>query len=1007
MNPQELQEFFNQLPPEIQQKVSRLPEEKQMEVITQLFQKYMSQQETSQEELYEQAPMGKYGYSAYGNNISNQKVPVEAERNETLTVKQGQVPNTQGGTLEKKSSNPISGETTYEIPNDRHNNTHEDGGVNMMLSEGDVINSDKTKIPFDFKIGNSNYKNKTFKKAADKISSIEKNLEKKYKHLEENNRVDDVVDQTYALMFAKYAKLREDLNSAQETVLDIKSQVDTNKETSEVVARYGKTISAMQKAEEGLNTSFSNYMNDVRGYKNPEKVLKANDGLNKVIKAQKQLLEDTKSQNLDINEIASRAKMYGLIDESPITSTKSKSLKNPIQPFSYNPTSDVIQQFKQGIKQKESRAYNNPYIAISGIKENEAASKSFNELKGKAASSALGAYQFVWNIWKNDIKKQTGITDPDEFRANPTAQEEFMDWYIQNDLMPKAVAAKQKYQMPFNVYQIMAGMHLEGEGSEKKTSDGKPRGFIGKYINGQLNKGTKANNFTNASTEDYMSLFADFPDSLEQQEEQMEYGGSSKLPFGLGHKYPRYGKQELFNLSDDNTAYDPKNRYGLKASDGISIWTGDKSGANTQKNYGLEDLNAINNYYFDGIYKTNEELQRAMYHYAESVGQPVKSVLNGKATNTVYPELIDGKFADDWNPIVDYMKKGISTTAVPVPNQQDFNMGVVSSTDYEATKPSYIPMDYPKEQYTDLPLTTNTGDELNTETPTGAKWWQKANYAVDQMLPAANALSLLMEKPIPPTLQRKRARYTPLRTDVDINPQLNEMQRMYLTQSADERGNPSLRNARLAQVSANMISQENQVLANKYNMENQLYNTEVQRRDQYYNGLDDVNRQLAKQYEVETLQTAENVRQQRRMATDYLANLKLRKAEQDKATKLALMNTNYDYDPVTGELIQNQEKTGKNFTYQFTMMKYQNLLNQMQKAQEEAKLAATGEEKKALEDEVKDLKTQLSNLETAMSPNKKKLGGKITSKKQETKEKKYFSDALQPQSNYMKLFPTY
>ena len=992
MNPQELQEFFNQLPPEIQQKVSRLPEEKQMEVLTQLFQKYMSQQETPQEEMYEQSPMGKYGYSAYGNNISNQKVPVEAERNETLTVKQGQVPNTQGGTLEKKSSNPISGETTYEIPNDRYNNTHEDGGVNMMLSEGDVINSDKTKIPFDFKIGNSNYKNKTFKKAADKISSIEKNLEKKYKHLEENNRVDDVVDQTYALMFAKYAKLREDLNSAQETVLDIKSQVDTNKETSEVVARYGKTISAMQKAEEGLNTSFSNYMNDVRGYKNPEKVLKANDGLNKVIKAQKQLLEDTKSQNLDINEIASRAKMYGLMDESPITQTKSKSLKNPIQPFSYNPTSDVIQQFKQGIAGEESRANKNPY---------EAHNSSTSE-------GTWGKYQFVWSHWKNQIKKQTGITSPQEWIKNPTAQEEFMDWYIQNDLMPKAVAAKQKYQMPFNVYQIMAGMHLEGEGSEKKTSDGKPRGFIGKYINGQLNKGTKANNFTNASTEDYMSLFADFPDSLEQQEEQMEYGGSSKLPFGLGHKYPRYGKQELFNLSDDNTAYDPKNRYGLKASDGISIWTGDKSGANTQKNYGLEDLNAINNYYFDGVYKTNEELQRAMYHYAESVGQPVKSVLNGKATDTVYPELIDGKFADDWNPIVDYMKKGISTTAVPVPNQQDFNMGVVSSTDYEATKPSYTPMDYPEEQYTDLPLTTNTGEELNTETPTGAKWWQKANYAVDQMLPAANALSLLMEKPIPPTLQRKRARYTPLRTDVDINPQLNEMQRMYLTQSADERGNPSLRNARLAQVSANMISQENQVLANKYNMENQLYNTEVQRRDQYYNGLDDVNRQLAKQYEVETLQTAENVRQQRRMATDYLANLKLRKAEQDKATKLALANTIYDYDPVTGNLIQNPIKRGERFVERRYEIQLQNILQEMQKVQEEKKLALGKEEQKTLDERTKDLEAQIEALKQNISkPTQKKLGGKITSKKQEIKEKKYFSDALQPQSNYMKLFPTY
>ena len=131
-----------------------IPQEQAMQIIQQVMQ---SVQEQPQEQQF--AMRGK-----------TQGIPVEAERNENITVQDGQEPQVDGGYLEQQSHNPITGQSTYEIPDNGHSETHDNGGVNMQLSEGDVVNSDKTKIPIDFKIYGKSFKNKTFKDASDYLS---------------------------------------------------------------------------------------------------------------------------------------------------------------------------------------------------------------------------------------------------------------------------------------------------------------------------------------------------------------------------------------------------------------------------------------------------------------------------------------------------------------------------------------------------------------------------------------------------------------------------------------------------------------------------------------------------------------------------------------------------------------------------------------------------------------------------------------------------------------------
>ena len=478
-----LQQFFEQLPPELQEKIMMLPPEKQQEVLMQLLDRNNNSQQN----------VGNNQQFAEGGTA--EQVPVEAERNETLTTQDGSIPNTEGGYLERKSFNPISGQATYEIPDNEHNQTHPEGGVNMVLKEGDVVNSDKTKIPTDFKVYGKNFKGKTFKEASDFLSKKEEGIQKQLTELQKEGKADRVSENSVSIMLAKAAINRNELNELQEQVLESKKQKEHNQSLEGNIKKFGGLIKNATKAEEVYNKTLDRFLN---GYTTERPVLKAEKGLSASISKMQSFTDKIAANpNMSTQDVMAAFKQSGLYNQPSESTAIYKPNFAPIKNGS-----SVVGNFKEMIASKESNAYKNPYIAMSGIDEATASKLTYNELRPKAASSAIGKYQIVWDLHKNDIKKVTGVSDPEVFRRNPKAQESFMDWFRDNRLLPQATQVKQKYQVPMSIEQIMAGIHLEGMGSEKKKN-----GFIGKYLSGQLNTSTMAGNFKNTSTSNYMQGF--------------------------------------------------------------------------------------------------------------------------------------------------------------------------------------------------------------------------------------------------------------------------------------------------------------------------------------------------------------------------------------------------------------------------------------------------------------------------------------------------------------------
>ena len=84
----------------------------------------------------------------------------------------------------------------------------------------------------------------------------------------------------------------------------------------------------------------------------------------------------------------------------------------------------------------------------------------------------------------------------EKFRYSPEAQEAYMDWFRDNKLLPEATKLKQKYQLPLSLEQTMAMIHLEGAaGLEKKIKSG------------TLNSSTYAGDFKNKSPLEYAQGF--------------------------------------------------------------------------------------------------------------------------------------------------------------------------------------------------------------------------------------------------------------------------------------------------------------------------------------------------------------------------------------------------------------------------------------------------------------------------------------------------------------------
>lgn len=101
-----------------------------------------------------------------------------------------------------------------------------------------------------------------------------------------------------------------------------------------------------------------------------------------------------------------------------------------------------LEKFKQGISNIESRG---------------------NYQAENPNSSAVGKYQFLWNIWKNKIKTVTGIDTKQDYLDNPDAQEQFMDHVILHDYINAVNKLKKEPSAEkYTDEQLMAMIHFQG-----------------------------------------------------------------------------------------------------------------------------------------------------------------------------------------------------------------------------------------------------------------------------------------------------------------------------------------------------------------------------------------------------------------------------------------------------------------------------------------------------------------------------------------------------------------
>lgn len=953
---QELKQFYTQLPPELQQKIQMLPPEKQQEVLMQLMQKYQQQGDLEEQQFAFGGRLRKNEFSTNesilqnamqnmrGNSMSNEqwsnnqlvnqfpfdldpnmqlpiniqniynikkfkprfeeggkaseKIPVEAEKDENVTTENGEHPDAEGGYLEQIANNPVTGQATYEIPNNKYNNSHEESGngskengVNMELMEGDTIASNKTKITTDFKIYGKQFKGKTFKDGSDYIAKLETKVQKDYEDNVKKGLTDKVSEGTLAIILAKLGKDRDSLNELQEQVLASKKQKEGNESLSNSVAEFGKLIKKHKKHQSDFDYSLDKYLSN----KSSDKlVLKAAGGLNASI-AKFENFSNNISKGSSLKDIMSAYQSSGLGKMTPTDNTN--YYKPTFTPMNASP---VVGDFKSKIASIETNGYKNPYIAMSGIKENEAAKYSFKDLKDKAASTAIGKYQFVWSLHKNDIKRVTGVSDPDQFRYNPQAQEKFMDWFRDNQLLPQATKIKQQYQIPLSIEKIMAGIHLEGVGSKEKG-----KGFLGKYFSGKLGESTMAGKFKNATTNTYMDkfedggkIYANWGANLKKiYEKAMEKVNSGDLSIeDVRFLYEGLQNPEAKDFTGVGTVTDlTKYLFG----DGDNSWI-PKENASDLNFYNYKNKNLKNppsyQEFNDNLYNIDSNILPEEMHstwanksdsYLKSIGDFLQYYDNQNTTQINPLEEIkqDNSVVDNSEPID---LRSLNNRNRSLNREKDFGEERRATEGRKSAEPS-------------------KADKKSIK--------DYLNYGLRESLPYLRNLELMNEDTINPILQQTKYDnpYDNLSTDYNIQSNLNDIDRNTLTAMANSSGNPSIRNARMVQMKANSDSAKNQLYSQKYNQEKQLENTKTMGQSQYRNQFDLQNMNLKKVFEQEKLQTIENKRQQVNMAKDKMINDYLRKQEEKQAINLSLLDTDFDWDQYKQDLVRNPEKAKANF----------------------------------------------------------------------------------------------
>ena len=971
-------EFYNQLPPELQEKIQMLPPEKQQEVLMQLMQKYQEQgqqqfqeggevdpqqimqmvaqalqqgmqpeevvqmlveQGIPQEQAMQiiqqvmqstQQPEQEQQQFAMGGQT--QGIPVEAERNENITVQDGQQPQVDGGYLEQQSHNPITGQSTYEIPDNGHSETHDNGGVNMQLSEGDVVNSDKTKIPIDFKIYGKSFKNKTFKDASDYLSKQENKVQDDYANRIKEGKTDKVSDGTLQIILAKLGKSRNELNELQEQVLESKKQKEANDSLKSSVAEYGKVVLEMNKAEHGFNSSLDRYLN----YKVTDRpVMKAADGLNASLEKFSKFADKVQSNpNSSIQDIMNAYKQSGL-GNAPSFNYNSNS-KTPVS-FDYKPKNVTIP--KQEIFSSIHSASNKYGIDPALMFTMADIESSFNP-NATSKTGAAGLFQFT-----KGTGKQYGIEGEKRYDLNANA-----------DAGARLLLDNQKILIkngiePTPVYTYLA--HQLGAGGAIQLYNNITKGTpipASTMSNMGLNFGKKsAEQYLAETTKKVMSRYDGYTNKLQEKDSDLSLDAHQiKQQYQLPYQ-PEEIKSDLYNFgikgiterlktnsykpTTINTPQQSSNfAYGGKiyAQDGFnfSIWEGDKTKPGLNKaDYTVDDLNFIAKNYFPNIkFESNRQLQEAIIPYLnENFGgyqEYVKPITpNAYKKQNLPNSLYDDKFGDDWNAAIKLLKENtlfprpINSNAFTPAQDPWLPSQEIKEIPIGASSENGIPTD-------NAPIVNEKSRDVNKKRAVGGvhdieektSWMDKLKYGMRESLPYLRNL-MLNEKQFNPVLQQKSYQnpYDNFNTDYSIQSALNDSDRSTLTAMADERANPSVRSARLAQIAANARAAKALLYTQKYNQEQQLQNQKAVGQSQYLNQWEDINRGLRKQHEQEILQTKEVGRQQKNMAIDNMANNYLRKQEENQAINLSLLETDYTFNPITGKYEIDPKKREANF----------------------------------------------------------------------------------------------
>lgn len=112
-------------------------------------------------------------------------------------------------------------------------------------------------------------------------------------------------------------------------------------------------------------------------------------------------------------------------------------------------TAEERQAFKDYIAQRESRG-------------------NYSPTQGESNPSMSGKYQFDWGLFGEDIKKVTGVKSREEFLKNKDAQEKFMDYHIDHNLVPngnKRLDKLHKIHPDLSTYDVLALGHHQGWGN--------------------------------------------------------------------------------------------------------------------------------------------------------------------------------------------------------------------------------------------------------------------------------------------------------------------------------------------------------------------------------------------------------------------------------------------------------------------------------------------------------------------------------------------------------------